>query len=116
MTTEYTGYWRIIYDWQTLIAGALAVFVAVVAAFVAAWPVWRQLSSLRLQSAIAVRDSLTSRVASAEARRASMLQPMMSITEVLSETSVCTNLSGTPMFIPNGRIRPSRPLTEWSIF
>jgi hypothetical protein len=65
MFSEYAGIWKLLYDWQTIITGALAI----VAALVAAWPVWRQLKRLKVQSAIMGRDVLAKRVADVESRK-----------------------------------------------
>ncbi len=76
MAADYTGTWKLLYDWQTLITGVLAL----VAAIVAAWPVWRQLRSLKVQSAVMQRETLVMRITSIEARRAETRQKMRRIT------------------------------------
>lgn len=53
------------YAWQTLITGLLALL----AAYLAGRPVWRQLTSLQIQSALMERETLTTRVAAIESRR-----------------------------------------------
>jgi hypothetical protein len=74
--SEYTGVWKLLYEWQTLTTGVLAL----IAASLAAWPVWRQLRSLKVQSAVVARDTLVMRVAAIESRRDATRQKMRSIT------------------------------------
>jgi len=61
------GCW--LYEWQTLVAGLVAGMLALLAAFIAAWPVWRQIRSLRIQTAMITRDNLTTRITAMESRR-----------------------------------------------
>jgi membrane protein DedA with SNARE-associated domain len=35
--TAYTGYWKLLYDWQTLVAGVLAIFAAIIGGGAAYW-------------------------------------------------------------------------------
>ena len=74
--SEYAGAWKLLYDWQTLITGILAL----IAAGLAAWPVWRQLTSLKLQSAVMQRDTLVLRLGALESRRDATRHKMRSIT------------------------------------
>jgi hypothetical protein len=76
LPSEYAGAWRLLYDWQTLITGVMAL----VAAGVAAWLVWRQIRSLEVQSAVMARETLVMRVAAIESRREITHQKMSSIT------------------------------------
>lgn len=76
MSSDYTGIWKLIYDWQTLITGVLAVIGALIAARL----VWRQLRSMEIQSALMVRDTLVTRVATIETRRDTTHQKMRTIT------------------------------------
>ena len=55
----------VIYDYQALIAGLLAI----AAAFIAAWPVWRQLNQMRLQTNAVFREFLLDRIRSMRGRR-----------------------------------------------
>jgi hypothetical protein len=63
--SEYVGVWKLLFDWQTLITGG----TAIVAASIAAWPVWRQLKRLNVQSAGMARDILARRISDIELRR-----------------------------------------------
>jgi hypothetical protein len=65
MAADYTGAWKLLYDWQTLATGLLALL----AASIAAWPVWRQIRNQQLQSAVMAREVLLMRIAAIEARR-----------------------------------------------
>jgi hypothetical protein len=76
MAADYVGSWKILYDWQTLITGALAVL----AAWVAARPVWEQLKTLQVQSEVMARDTLITRVATLELRRDATKTHLTSIT------------------------------------
>jgi hypothetical protein len=76
LPSEYAGAWKLLYDWQTLITGVMAL----VAAGVAAWLVWRQIRSLEVQSAVMGRETLVMRVAAIESRREITRQKMSSIT------------------------------------
>jgi uncharacterized Rmd1/YagE family protein len=35
--TDYTGLWKLLYDWQTIIAGALAILAALIGGGIAYW-------------------------------------------------------------------------------
>jgi hypothetical protein len=63
--SEYAGVWKLLFDWQTLITGG----TAIVAASIAAWPVWRQVKRLNVQSAGMARDVLARRISDIELRR-----------------------------------------------
>ena len=76
MPSEYAGAWKLLYDWQTLITGVMAL----VAAGVAAWLVWRQIRSLEVQSAVMARETLVMRVAAIESMRETTRQKVSSIT------------------------------------
>jgi hypothetical protein len=65
MAADYTGALKLLYDWQTLVTGLLALLAAIIAAR----PVWRQIRSLQIQSAVMARDTLLMRVAALEAQR-----------------------------------------------
>jgi hypothetical protein len=67
-------------DWQTLITGLLALL----AAYFAARPVWRQLTSLQIQSALMERDTLITRVAAIESRRDIAREKIEAITRRLT--------------------------------
>ena len=79
MAVDYTGAWKLLYDWQTVGTGLLALL----AAYIAARPVWRQIRSLQIQSAVMVRDTLTMRVAAVESRRDTTLEKIEGITRGL---------------------------------
>ena len=76
--------WAAIYewvrDWQAFITGLLALL----AAYIAARPVWRQLTSLRIQSAVMVRETLTTRVAAIKSRRDITREKIEAITRGLT--------------------------------
>lgn len=92
MTCEYTGILKWLYDWQTGIAGLLAL----TAAFVAARPVWRQLT-------LSARDTLVGRVSNMESKRDTTRQLMTSITtEFISQLN------------PNDEDRKLNPHPEWA--
>ena len=65
------------YDWQTLITGVLAIL----AALIAARPVWRQLTILQLQSEAAARETLIMRVAAINSRRETTRREVQHITD-----------------------------------
>lgn len=56
---------QIIYDYQTLIGSG----VAIGAALLAAWPVWRQLRQNRIQTAAITRDFLQDRINATDSQR-----------------------------------------------
>jgi hypothetical protein len=68
------------YDWQTLITGALAIL----AAWIAARPGWRQLKSLQLQSEATARETLITRVTAMESRRETTRHKMQHIKDEFS--------------------------------
>jgi hypothetical protein len=74
--TEYGGVWKLLYDWQTLFTGFLAVF----AAYIAARPAWKQLASLKTQTAVLARDTLVARVSAMESRRQTTRREVVKIT------------------------------------
>jgi hypothetical protein len=76
LPSEYAEAWKLLYDWQTLITGVMAL----VAAGIGAWLVWRQIRSLEVQSAVMTRETLVMRVAATESRREVTRQKMRSIT------------------------------------
>lgn len=76
MATDYTGALKLLYDWQTLVTGLLALL----AAFIAARPAWRQIRSLQIQSAVMARDTLIMRVAALESQRDTTRTRITSIT------------------------------------
>ena len=80
MTYEYTGIFKYLYDWQGLIAGV----IALMAAYVAARPVWRQLT-------LSVRDTLIGRLAAMESRQETTRELMSSITDLVSRFRPCDN-------------------------
>jgi hypothetical protein len=69
MTCEYTGILKWLYNWQTLIAGLLALG----AAWLAARPVWRQLT-------LSARETLVMRVSAMESKQDTTRRLMASIT------------------------------------
>ncbi|MFN7399129.1 MAG: hypothetical protein ACK5SX_08740 [Sandaracinobacter sp.] len=74
-----------IYDFQTLLAGLLAIG----AAYYAARPVWRQLQDSNLQTRIMHRDTLAARLMDAEKRAAQVAkaidEPLRLALEVTSD-------------------------------
>src|ERR1700680_3969479 len=70
------SWYKLLYDWQTLITGVLALAAAIVAALL----LWRQLKSLQVQSAMMERTTLDMRVAAIVSRRDATSQKMKSIT------------------------------------
>lgn len=62
---EYHGAIKFLYEWQSFLAGLLAI----VAAILAAKPVWGQLKVLRVQTAAAARDTLNKNLQEIEERR-----------------------------------------------
>jgi hypothetical protein len=65
-----------LHDWQTLVTGLLALL----AAYIAARPVWRQIRSLQIQSAVTERETLTIRIDAIESRRDTTRKRIVSIT------------------------------------
>jgi hypothetical protein len=68
------------YNWQTLFTGLLAV----VAAFIAAQPMWRQLSKINIQASIMAREVLAKRLSAFESRR---IQTKKLLDEITSDFS-----------------------------
>ena len=68
MTCEYSGIFKYLYDWQSLIAG----LIALIAAYVAARPVWRQLM-------LSARDTLIGRVAAIESKQVTTRELMTNV-------------------------------------
>ena len=83
--TEYSGFLKVVYEWQTLVGAVLAGALALLAAFLAAWPVWRQLKALKVQSAVLSRDVLTTRLRALEARRNATREKIGSVTGAFME-------------------------------
>ena len=82
MTADYAGAWKLLYDWQTLVTGLLALL----AAFIAARPVWQQIRSLRIQSAVMARDTLIMRIAAMESRQTTTRENIDRITRDFMRT------------------------------
>jgi hypothetical protein len=61
--------WCIVYNYQTLIVGVVGVAAAIAAAFYAAWPVWRQLDRMSVQTNTLFRDFLHDRIETTRRRR-----------------------------------------------
>jgi hypothetical protein len=59
---------------------------ALLAAFIAAWPVWQQIRSLRIQSAVMARDTLIMRIAAIELRQSTTRQNIDRITRDFMRT------------------------------
>lgn len=62
---DYPPLIKLLYDWQALAAGLLALGAAMVAAL----PVWRQIKLLKVQSAVMAREALLTRLSVIESRR-----------------------------------------------
>jgi NAD(P)H-dependent flavin oxidoreductase YrpB (nitropropane dioxygenase family) len=45
--TNYTGLWKLLYDWQTIITGPLAILAAVIGGGMAYWAGWVQAKATR---------------------------------------------------------------------
>ena len=76
---DYPAPLRLLYDWQTLAAAVLAI----IAALIAAWPVWKQIKLSKVQSAVMSRDALVTRLAIMESRRNSAREKIGSATAVV---------------------------------
>jgi hypothetical protein len=80
MDTDYVGLLcgvgKLFYEWQTLVTGLLALL----AAYIAARPVWRQITSLQIQSEVMARETLIMRVTAIESRRDATRKKIESIT------------------------------------
>lgn len=88
-----TSFFCIVYDFQTLITGAIAIIVAIVAGI----PVWRQLKDTNLQTRISHRETLANLLRNALRRYETVDQ---SIREPLSMASrMTTDPEGEPIEI-----------------
>ena len=73
-------WYTLLYSWQSLIAG----LIAIIAAIIAAVPVWRQFKLLRIQSEVNSRAVLVMRVSAAESRRDTTRQKLSFTNEFIS--------------------------------
>lgn len=105
---EYTGIWKLLYDWQTLITGG----TALVAALVAGWPMWRQLKHLNTQSAVLAREAIAKRIADIEIRRNATQSLSRKITSDFSVELYGPSGEGNPEINPNWAFEGERVVSE----
>ena len=81
MAADYIEAWKLLYGWQTLITGLLALF----AATVAARPGWKQLKILEVQTGVLARDALDARLAAIRAREKGVHRNLVLLTDKLMQ-------------------------------